>query len=129
MMTSLAGVALPGNRKRGFTTADTEGCTCSTSSRLTKDVISISWRVPLRSQNPKFTENPAAVQRSTHLQPVDGLEPSGSLAGNNCQRAPFSDRSFPDCPAERSRSRGGRYRVCRHKPRNCPLEQPMAPEV
>ncbi len=60
-MTSLAGVALPGNRKTGFITADTEGYTCSTSSRLTRDAISISWRVPLPSQNPKFTENPAEL--------------------------------------------------------------------
>ena len=30
---------------------------------------------------------------------------------------------------ERSRSRGGRYRVYRHKRRDCPLEERMAPEV
>src|ERR1700730_6889024 len=72
MMTSLAVVALPGNRKRGFITADTEGYTCSTSSRLTKDVISISWRVPLPSQNPKFTENPAELG---HLPCAHGIEP------------------------------------------------------
>jgi hypothetical protein len=28
-----------------------------------------------------------------------------------------------------SRSRGGRYRVYRHRRRNCPLEKRMAPEV
>ena len=71
-MTSLAGVALPGNRKRGFITADTEGYTCSTSSRLTKDAISISWRVPLPSQNPKFTENRAELG---HLRCAHGIQP------------------------------------------------------
>src|SRR5713226_7620896 len=30
---------------------------------------------------------------------------------------------------QRSRSRGGRYRVYRHKRRNCPLEERMEPEV
>src|SRR5450432_2483463 len=60
MMASLAGVALPGNRKRGFITADMEGYTCSTSSRLIKDAILISWKVPLPSQNQKFTNNPPA---------------------------------------------------------------------
>ena len=60
-MTSLAGLALPGNRKRGFITADTESFTCSTSSRLTKDAMSIFWKALLPSQNPKFAENPAEL--------------------------------------------------------------------
>ena len=33
------------------------------------------------------------------------------------------------CPSERSRSRGGRCRVSRHKRRNCLLEERMVPEV
>ena len=70
MMTSLAGAALPGNRKRGFITADTEGYTCSTLSRLIKDAISISWREPLPSQNLKFTESPAEPGQNPRLQKI-----------------------------------------------------------
>ena len=36
---------------------------------------------------------------------------------------------LPVCPSERSRSRGGRCRVYRHKRRNCPPEERMVPEV
>src|SRR4029077_1872403 len=91
MMMSLAVVALPGNRKRGFITADTEGYTCSTSSRLTKDVISISWRVPLPSQNPKFTENPAELG---HLRCAHGIQPRSQKVRMLAPWVPPTDHPF-----------------------------------
>src|ERR1035438_1702244 len=41
----------------------------------------------------------------------------------------FTSKLLSMPSTQRSRSRGGRYRVYRHKRRNCPLEEWMAPEV
>src|SRR5713226_5625045 len=41
----------------------------------------------------------------------------------------FTSKLLSMSSTQRSRSRGGRYRVYRHKRRNCPLEKRMAPEV
>src|SRR5450759_2852862 len=41
----------------------------------------------------------------------------------------FTSKLLSMPSTQRSRSRGGRYRMNRHKLRNCPLEERMAPEV
>src|SRR5438876_11214205 len=57
MTKNLRGGAQPGGRKRGFIRAGTASYSCSISSRPTRDATSISWRVPLPSLNPRFTED------------------------------------------------------------------------
>jgi len=44
-------------------------------------------------------------------------------------RRTFTSKLLSMPSTQRSRLRGGRYRVYRHKRRNCPLEERMGPEV